>query len=333
MNDPDAPHFAARYVNMASPKLGAEVTFATDDFFAAKERLISDSAPSFDPDLYDDHGKYMDGWESRRRRGCGNDHCLIKLGTAAIIKGLCIDTPHFTGNFPPSASVEGVYSVEAPDDSADWRTLAASIALKGDGQCYVGVKEPQAVNWIRLSIFPDGGVARLRVYGEAYRDWSSVSPDKPLELSSLLNGARIIEYSDAHYGSLWSLLAPGRAENMGDGWETRRRRTPGNDWIIIELGAAGCLDEVEIDTSFFKGNFPDQFSLHGANLGDVPADTVAAQSMFWPEIIPPTKLRADSRATFQVPEQWTSESVTHLRLNIFPDGGVARFRAFGRPAK
>ena len=323
----DLPDFVSAYPNLASERLGAEVVLASDDFFADKARLIQDDEAVFYPDKYDDHGKWMDGWESRRRRGPGHDFCLIRLGEASAIYGVCIDTSHFTGNYPPGASIDVARSENMPSEE-DWQPLLNPVELRGDKQHYFGCSSEGSWNWLRLNIFPDGGVARLRVYGRPSRDWENVirSGDE-VELSGLLNGGRILGYSDAHYGSLWTLLAPDTAKNMGDGWETRRRREPGNDWLILALGHRGEIQHGQIDTSFFKGNFPAAFSLQAADLGGVPDSVAVTQSMFWEELTPKMELSADSVLAFEVEPPRPS---THVRLNIYPDGGVSRLRLFGR---
>ncbi|MBO6505756.1 MAG: allantoicase [Kordiimonadaceae bacterium] len=321
---------AKRSVNLASPRLGTQVIFATDDFFAAKERMIQDSDPVFIADKYDDHGKWMDGWESRRRRDGGRDHAIIKLGTAGVIHAASIDTNHFTGNFAPAASIEGCFSETEPGDQTEWRELLAPYTLGPDAEHLVAVDCDQPVNWIRLTMFPDGGIARLRLYGETRPDWSAVGASETVELSALKNGGRIVGYNNAHYGSTWTLLTEGRGINMGDGWETRRRREPGHDWIVLALGHAGTIDEIEIDTAHFKGNFPDSASVHAAFVDKSTDEALITQSMFWQPLLPQVKLQADHIHRFDSSTIEKLGPVTHVRLNIFPDGGVSRFRTFGK---
>ena len=329
----DRPDFALHTVNVASPRIGAAVLEASDDFFGAKERLIQDAPPVFIPDKYDDHGKWMDGWESRRRRDGGHDWCVIKLGVRSRIRGVEIDTSHFTGNFPPGASIEACASASDVSDEAAWRQMLARQTLNGDARHFFEIADDGLWEALRLNIFPDGGVARLRVFGEAAPDWSAHSPDELIELSALRNGGRILAFNDSHYGDVEALLSDGRGKTMGDGWETRRRREPGNDWIIIALGAPTIIEKLEIDTAHFKGNFPDRASVAAARLDGANTGDVTAEAMFWPEILPPQKLSADH--VHQFTEQITphSEPVTHVKLNIYPDGGVSRFRVFGRLQK
>ena len=122
--------FTERYINLAQPRLGAEAVFATDEFFAGKERMLNPEPAKFIPGKYDDHGKWMDGWETRRRRGEGYDYCIVKLGVAGVVRGVDIDTSHFTGNFPPAASIDACYSEGSPDQSAPWAYVApARVSL------------------------------------------------------------------------------------------------------------------------------------------------------------------------------------------------------------
>ena len=326
------PDFAQRYANLASPRFGTVAVEASDEFFAAKERMLADTAPQFDPDLYDDNGKWMDGWESRRKRGPGNDWCLIRLGVNAIVRGIDIDTSFFTGNYPPAARLEGALSDERPEEGA-FAALMPVRSLGGNAHHFVAIEHDEPVNWLKLNIYPDGGIARLRIYGEPVPQWQTSGADAVHELSALANGGRIVAYNDAHYGDPWAILAPGRGANMGDGWETRRRREPGHDWIIFELGHAGLIERIEVDTAHFKGNYPDLCSVHGAKITAGTRQSIITQSMFWDEILPEQKLGPDAIHIYEADRIATAGPVTHLRLAIHPDGGISRFRAFGRLAR
>ena len=332
--EPDAnlPDFATRFVNLASATLGAEAVSATDEFFAPRDRMLADTPAVFIPDKYDDHGKWMDGWETRRRRDGGRDHCIVKLAWPGTIHGLDIDTSHFTGNYPPAASIEACMSEAEPGDDAPWVTLQPAMTLAGDSHHFVAIERAGPFNWLRVNMFPDGGIARLRVYGEPYCDWSARDRNAVHELTALENGGRIVAYNNAHYGSPWALLAPGRGVNMGDGWETRRRREPGNDWIIVQLGHPGNIERIEVDTAHFKGNFPESCSIQAAMVEDGTDQSVITQSMFWGELLGRGKLGADAIHEFDGNAVAALGPISHLRLNIFPDGGVSRLRLFGRPA-
>ncbi len=324
---------ARNAVNLASPRLGAEALAATDEFFAPAARMLADAPPVFIADKFDDHGKWMDGWETRRRRGGGHDHCLVRLGVAGVIRAVDIDTSHFTGNFPPAASIEACLSDGAPGDAAAWTEIVPATPLAGDSRHLIAVADPGVYNHLRLHIYPDGGVARLRVYGEPVRDWSDWDADTVVELSSIANGGRIVGYNDAHYGDAWAILTEGRGRNMGDGWETRRRREPGNDWIIVKLGAPGLIERVEVDTAHFKGNYPDRCSLQAASVDEGTDESVIAQALFWDEIMAPQKLKADRIHVFEGAAIRAASAVSHVKLNIFPDGGISRLRIFGRLAR
>lgn len=320
--------FWRRYLNLAQPRLGAEVVAVTDEFFGAAERLLQPGEPVFLPGKYDEHGKWMDGWESRRRRDGGHDVCVVRLGWPAAIHGVDIDTRFFDGNQPLAATIEAATEADPGAlDAADWFELVPRTGLGPNAQHRVEVACGRSVRWLRLHIFPDGGVARLRVYGEA-RGGGSTPATGLLDLAAAENGGSIVAASDEHFGAAAKLLLPGRGLDMGDGWETRRRRGPGFDWAILALGRPGTIERVLLDTAHFKGNFPHQASLQGA-LALAAGESLVADSADWPELLPRQLLRADAEHLYDR-ELVSLGPLSHLRLNIFPDGGVSRLRALGR---
>ncbi len=322
---------ADRWIDLAQPRLGAEVTEASDDFFAPKERLIKPEAPVFLPDEYDERGKWMDGWESRRKRGEGHDHCIVRLGCRGEIKAVDIDTSHFTGNYPPAASLDACLCDGEPDQNSQWVELIPASPLGGNSHHPLPVQDERTWSHLRLNIYPDGGVARLRVYGRVRTDWSGRDPQGPHDLAAMVNGGRVIAWSDSHYGPPHNITAPGRAANMGEGWETRRRREPGHDWVILALGRAGEVERVEVDTAHFKGNFPDRCSLQAAMVTGGSEESLVSQSLFWRALMPEQALAMDQLHAFAA-ELVTLGPVTHVRFNMIPDGGISRLHLFGRPA-
>ncbi len=312
-----------QWINLEQPRLGSRVTFATDEFFGARERIIDTAEPVFIADKYDDHGKWMDGWESRRRRGPGHDYCVIRLGVPGVIHGLDIDTSHFTGNYPPHASVEACSAnVDVPEDG--WVEIVPRIELAGNSHHYLDVRDDTVRTHLRLHIYPDGGVARLRVFGEIRADFTDV--DGFVDLAAVGHGGRAIACSDEHYGSMQNLLAPGRGVNMGDGWETARRRGPGNDWVIIALGQPGVIERAEIDTAHFKGNYPDRVSLEGGVFDNDEAAVNSSKQ--WQTLLPEEKLKMDQQHYFE--DLQPIGTVSHVRVSIYPDGGISRVRLFGQ---
>ena len=319
--------FSKIWVDLAQPRLGSEVVFATDDFFADKARLIDPAAPTFIPGKYDAHGKWMDGWESRRKRIPGHDWCVVRLGRPGLVKGLTIDTSFFTGNYPPACSLEWASSAaNIPGDEA-WKPLLAKTALNGDSQLTVPVALNDIVTHVRLHIYPDGGVARLRVWGQVMADFA---PGRRVDLAAMENGGLPIACNDQHFGQVANMLAPGKARDMGDGWETRRRREPGHDWSIVALARPGRIEEILVDTSHFKGNYPDRCFLQATGDNGLSQDALIAQAERWPVILPEQKLSADSEHRF-IKEILPHDPVKFVRLNIIPDGGVARLRLWGKP--
>ena len=275
----------------------------------------------------------MDGWESRRRRVPGHDWCIVQLGMRGIVHGVNVDTSHFTGNYPSHCSIEAVdmpAGVEA--GAARRRRRAVDDAAREDGAArqrrqLFAIADRRPWTHVRLSIYPDGGVARLRVYGEVAVDWPTVARRRVVDLALITNGGLFLAASDMHYGTRGALIMPGRAKNMGDGWETRRRRGPGHDWAIVRLGAPGSMSKIEIDTNHFKGNYPDRASLEGVLAPGVMIDNLAG--MNWTTILPETKMSANKRHYFSGKQLHASGPFSHVRLNMFPDGGVSRLRIHG----
>ncbi len=335
--DPLAPDFTRRFPNLADPRLGACAVAASDAFFAPMERMLAPAPAVFIPGKYDDHGKWMDGWETRRKRGQGHDWCIVRLARRARIVGVDIDTSHFTGNYPPGASLEACCSAEElPGEGTLWTPLLPVQSLSGNSHHYHAIASDAAWTHVRLSIYPDGGIARLRVHGQPVL---AADEGEIIDLAAAINGASVVATNNEHFGLASTLLLPGRGVNMGDGWETRRRREPGNDWAIIALAVPGVIERIEVDTAHFKGNFPDACSLQAALMpaatgqpsgqspGEQAGGPIITQSMFWPELLAPQKLKADAVHVFELP---AGAAVSHVRFNIFPDGGVSRLRLFGR---
>ena len=324
--------------DLASARVGGRAVATNDDFFASKANLVKPEPAVFIPGKYTSRGKWMDGWESRRRRTPGHDWCIVQLGMRGIVHGINVDTSHFTGNFPSHCSIEAVdvtaplrpasYATEGPP----WTTLLPKSPLRGNGDNFFAIDDRRPWTHLRLSIYPDGGVARLRVYGEVAVDWKQVAPrGRAVDLASIKNGGLFLDASDLHYGTRGALIMPGRATNMGDGWETKRRRGPGFDWAIVRLGAPGLVSKIEIDTNHFKGNYPDSASLEGCLAANSSPDALASAS--WRTILPQTKLSANKRHFFSGKQLQPGGAVSHVRLNIFPDGGVSRLRIHGTLAR
>ena len=322
------PAFLENCINLAEPELGGAICSVSDEFFAAAKRMLAPDAPIFIPDRFDQHGKWMDGWESRRKRTRGHDYCVVRI-CPGVIRGIEIDTSFFTGNFPPAAMLEACRVDIEPGENTVWTELVAKTELEGDSVRFFTVENEDTWSHIRLNIYPDGGIARLRVYGDPELYESAGDRDQWVDLASSIAGGRALECNNEHFGEMGNLLSNLPVANMGDGWETRRRRNPGNDWVILRLGQAGRVCRIEVDTAFLRGNYPARCSLRGASPAQ-GADLVT-ESAEWPEILPAVALGPDQLHVF---ENQISDAgnITHVRLDIYPDGGVARLRLFGLPA-
>jgi allantoicase len=302
--------------DLALRSIGGAVVHANDDAFAAKENLITPGRPAFDPTTFGSQGKVYDGWETRRRRAPGHDEAIVRLGASGVVHGIVVDTAWFTGNYPPEVAVDGIRADTGVDvaELVDWEPLVPRSAVKGDTENAFAVECPRRVTHVRLRIFPDGGVARLRVHGEALPNPSLLDALGNADLAAIENGGRVVACSDAFYGSPNNLLLPGPARTMGEGWENARRRDEGNDWVEVALVAEAGLVLAELDTSWFLHNAPGWAALTGRT-----ADGATV------ELLPRTALQPDTRHRFRVP----TAPVTHVRMDVFPDGGLARLRLHG----
>jgi allantoicase len=334
-------------VDLAAIGLGGTVLGASDDFFASANNLIEPGRGVFIDGKFTDRGKWMDGWESRRKRGPGYDWCVLALGAPGTVVGFDVDTHFFVGNSPAFVSIEGLHAPHGTPLTAlharEWTELLPQMPVRPDAQNLFAATPGAPVTHVRLNIFPDGGVARFRVFGRVATEWPAPVLDHEtrrhvvadlVDLGAVANGGLALACSDAFFGPMNNLLLPGRAENMGGGWETRRKRvglsSATHDWILIRLGARGTVGAIEVDTNHFKGNFPDRCSLQGIDApGARITDLIASPA--WVPLLPEVKLAADDRRFFDrdiVPHQ----PISHVRLNIFPDGGVSRLRLWGTRA-
>ncbi|MBX7096374.1 MAG: allantoicase [Myxococcaceae bacterium] len=333
-HQPPPPAFA-HLVNLADDLTGTFILWANDDFFAPKENLLKPGLPEWKEGEYTDKGKWMDGWESQRRREPGHDTCLVRLGTPGAITGILADTTHFKGNAPQEVSLEVLEAEHTAtaaqlDARTDWVEVLPRTAVKPDFANALALPKvsPRATH-VRFHIYPDGGVARLRVYGEVLPAPRAFWSNAAVDLASLELGGTIAAVSDQFFGPPSNLLLPGRGVNMGDGWETKRRRTPGSDWCVIKLGRRGVVERLELDTHFFKGNAPQAVRVESLDEGTLGAAAVSARLRApegWDEWLEKTPLVQHRR---HVLEPARPRTVTHLRVHIFPHGGVNRLRCFG----
>jgi len=320
----------SKLIDLAAERLGGKVLACSDDFFAERENLIKPGRGIFIPDKYTDRGKWMDGWESRRRRTPGHDWAIIQLATQGKIHGTDIDTNHFLGNHPPYASIDAAQAGTGVDtEMLQWKEILPKSSLQPGSQNFYDITDRGIYTHLRLNIYPDGGVARLKVYGEVYKDWKTVGKNEVIDLAAAVNGAKAILCNDMFFSHMDNLIMPGRGINMGDGWETKRSRIPGNkDWVIVRLARQGVIEKILIDTSHFKGNYPDSCFIAGCNISQKDEEKINGPDIHWETILPQSKLQADHEHFFER-EIITNEPFTHVRLTILPDGGISRMRLWG----
>jgi allantoicase len=310
-------------VDLASERLGGAVVAANDEFFAPKENLVRAEPARSLEGQYTDRGKWMDGWETRRRREPGHDWCVVRLGVRGVVRGVDVDTSHFKGNYPETCAIDVCDAPGFAEPAADglWTEVLPQSALKGDAHNLFAVADAPKATHLRLRIFPDGGIARLRVHGDVAADWERLARRGDVDLAAAEHGGLVVACSDMFFGSRHNLIMPGEARNMGDGWETRRRRGPGHDWTIVRLGVAGTVRRIEVDTRHFKGNAPGACSLDASMTSDPYG---------WRELLRKTPLQPHQRHVFE-DEVRASGDVAYVRFNIYPDGGVGRLRVYGKP--
>lgn len=324
----DGHHDFTSLPDLASRRVGGSVVGASDELFAARENLIKPEPPVYSAHTFGHKGQIYDGWETRRRRAPGEDFALIRLGLPGVVSGIVVDTAFFTGNFPPEISVEGcaVEGYPSPDElaAADWMPLVPRAATAGDTANEFAVRNDRRMTHVRLRIYPDGGIARLRVHGQAVPDPRLLGGGY-VDLAALANGAQVTGCSNMFYSAPSNLISPGLARNMGEGWETARRRDEGNDWVEVRLAAPGVAQLAELDTSYFVGNAPGWASLRGRD-GRATGPELAT-------LLPRTRLQPDTPHRFRLDP---GPEVTDIRLDIYPDGGMARLRlmaALTEPAR
>jgi allantoicase len=329
-------------IDLASARLGAQAIAANDEFFAEKENLLRPEPAVFVPDKYTDRGKWMDGWETRRRRTPGHDWCIVKLGLPGIVHSLVVDTAFFKGNYPSHCWIDGCGLPAGADPVAAgviWHPLLERSELSGDAKNAFSIasrhERERRVTHVRLNIFPDGGVARLRVMGEVLPDWTRIlATDTAIDLAAVAHGGYVVDASDRFFGEPRNMLMPYPAANMGDGWETKRRRGPGHDWAVVHVGIPGVITGIDLDTAHFKGNYPGSASAEAAVMpeerGGVSADVTTRTIGDWKIVLAEAKLQPDHLHRFEA-DLAPGIHASHVRLNIYPDGGVSRFRVFGTP--
>ncbi|MFI6931147.1 allantoicase [Streptomyces sp. NPDC050287] len=339
-----------QYVDLAGRQLGAGVIAANDEFFAQRENLLLPGPAEFDPEHFGHKGKIMDGWETRRRRGASGDHpwptaedhdwALVRLGAPGVIRGIVVDTAHFRGNYPQAVSIEGTSMPGSPSpeellgDNVEWTTLVPRTQVGGHAANGFPVSVEQRVTHLRVNQHPDGGIARLRVYGEVVPDPQWLEVLGTFDVVALENGGQVEDASNLFYSPATNTIQPGRSRKMDDGWETRRRRDQGHDWIRYRLVAQSRIRALEIDTAYLKGNSAGwaSVSVRDGGAGGTGDDggTGGAEgdggTGGWTEILPRTRLQPDTDHRFILPAPAVA---THARVDIYPDGGISRLRLFG----
>ena len=316
-------------IDLAQSRLGSKIVYKSDEFFAPAKRIINPWPPVFKEGVFDKHGKWMDGWETRRKRGKGYDYLILKLGKPGRINKIDIDTSYFSGNQPSKISLQACFSKKKlPNKNTKWITILKKKPTKANSHHFFNIKNKSIFTHIKLNIYPDGGIARIRIYGsmKILKNFTG----KVLNLTSVLHGATPIACNNEHFGRAENILAPGMGKNMGDGWETRRSRGKNFDWLIIKCAAAGKIKKIQIDTHHFKGNYPDKCSIQAALINKkISGRAIVNNSKKWKLLLNKVKLRAHQKHNFKN-NLMKDKKVNYIKINIFPDGGISRIRVFGK---
>lgn len=327
-------------IDLAAERLGGSVLWATDDFFAEKENLLKPAEAIFIDGKYTDRGKWMDGWESRRKRHYAEssrlypdyDSAIIRLGLSGVIRGFVVDTAFFKGNYPKACAIEGASIEGHPDvseltsDAIKWTSILPRVDLKGDSKNLFAVDVPQRFTHLRFHIYPDGGVARLRVHGDVMpgaRWMGKLARPQLVDLAAAEHGGLVVSCNDMFFGSRHNLIMPGRGVNMGDGWETKRSRREGPDWVVVRLATEGAIERAIVDTLHFKGNAPDACAIDIINSA---TDPDGSKDDGWQPLLGKVNLQPHTQHQFEV---HSAVNATHVRMRIWPDGGISRLRLMG----
>jgi len=316
-------------IDLAQSRLGSKIVYKTDEFFAPAKRIINPWPPIFKEGVFDKHGKWMDGWETRRKRTKGYDYLILKLGKPGRIHKVDIDTSYFSGNQPNKFSLEACFSnKKSSNKKFKWMTILKKKSGNPNSHHFFNIKNKSIFTHVKLNIYPDGGVARIRIYGTM--KIKKKFGKKVINLSSVLNGATPIACNNEHFGRAENILAPGSGKNMGDGWETRRSRGKNFDWLILKCATTGKIGQIQIDTHHFKGNYPNKCSLQAAYLNrKITTESIIKKSKNWKLLLNKVKLHAHKKHNFKN-TLMKNKKINYIKINIYPDGGISRIRAYGR---
>ena len=314
-------------IDLALIRNGAEIISFSNDFLGQAENLLKSEPINYDENLYDENGKIYDGWGSKRSRNIDNeDWVIIKLGNIGKINLINIDTTFFSNNSPMFVSLEGVLLDKEEifeEDNIKWQTILKPVNVQPDKQNIFFIEENKSINYVRLRIYPDGGISRLRLFGVP----DLIESEESLDYASIINGGKVILSSDTYYGHMNNLIKPHVPLNSNDGWGTMRRRNDGNDWIIVKLGKTINLEEILINTQHFIGNFPEFCKVESLN--DIKlTDLEVFKTKKWQLLRDDYKMFAGHEHRITKFEH--NDQVSHIKISIYPDGGISRVKIIGK---
>ena len=301
-----------RAIDLASDRLRGYVLASSDQACTSHVGLLGSNAPNSEG-----------GWRTRRRRDTGHDWAILRLGVPGILESLELETDD---DRPTHILLEGCSAPHTcpVDKLKDWETLVSKSVLEDSSSHRFAITSGKRYTHLRLSIFPDGSITRLRALGHPVPAWMAPggAPPGSLDLAAVANGAELNDWSDSRSGVPTSLIYPGSRSDKTPGWTTRRRRQSGHEWVTIRLGAAGRVVGVTFDTEGLEGDIPAKVSLEGSSAEKVPAEGE------WQGVLPAVPALPNTEHHFSAEVEDNSD-IRWVRLKLHPDGGMTRLRVWG----
>ena len=341
--------------------IGAKILHCTDQSFARASNLFSDRRPTFDPNEFGRQGKIMDSWESKRHNPQDKETVEFSLKNSSNFDLVHVSTEFHNGNQCPFVSLSGWDEL-----NKKWEVIVSKSELKAHSSHWFEVPVKLRKNWSKLSIsgYPDGGISRLGLYKsnevkglsdsvkEALKKekisvekctsiipkgeekvvikpedldpkvvdtrWMCINKSMPVDVASAEYGGKVLACTDEHYSPAHLILSSDLPSGMEDGLESSRSRGNHNEEVVVGLKNSCDINHLEFDFSYFLNNSPRDIDVYGEVDGEWIPMTEKTRVKPWCG----NQLRIDCKPI----------RTNKVRLRIFPDGGINRFKVFGVPA-